>query len=346
MDGSKKITGIVFAAIIALVITACKVQQRGYVSLYIDNLTSVIDTIDSIQLPDYQMIELHKQLAAMPDASFTGEKPQEFQPMYSQQSEYLNLHLLRAKDEQVQMLQNQLNAMQKAAARSPQQTYIPKELLQIQPLNSRQTDPLTLKLFQAQNDTIQFLKSQLWNLQLQPHKRDSVSIEKEVKEMQPAKELVSGQKTFDLKALQDTIQLLKTRVLSLEERTLTGKDTPDAKQEEKDAPYIAKTDTTLIVAYYKRGEIKPLEVESVLKNIKELCSNKNVTKIMLSGFTDSSGSEIINKEITNRRLYYLSEMIIHWIAKEKIFFQNFGDIFASDTMVSDERRVEIGILTE
>jgi hypothetical protein len=39
-------------------------------------------------------------------------------------------------------------------------------------------------------------------------------------------------------------------------------------------------------------------------------------------------------------------MIVPWIAKEKIFFQNFGDIFASDTIIDDERRVEIRIYTK
>ena len=44
MDGNKKITGIFFAGIIALALTACKVQPSGYVSLYVDNLISVNDT--------------------------------------------------------------------------------------------------------------------------------------------------------------------------------------------------------------------------------------------------------------------------------------------------------------
>ena len=67
---------------------------------------------------------------------------------------------------------------------------------------------------------------------------------------------------------------------------------------------------------------------------------------MLSGYTDSSGNARINKEITNKRLNYLSENITPWISKEKIFFQNFGDVFSSDQMITDERRIEIRILTE
>lgn len=401
MDGNKKITGIVCAAIFALAIIACKVQPTGYGGLYIDNLISVTDTtapdvtplnmVDTamtrIDTISYQMIELQKQLAVLPDTSFPGENPQEFQPPVSLQTEvdfkqliqdkndaivvlrnqlnelqnfgilqsdtvfkvretvkspnaesqqiyYLTHQLLRAMDEQNQSLQNQLNAIQNTTARTPQQTYITREPLQVQPLSSRHTDQLTLQMFQSQNDTIQFLRNQLRNLQL---------IEKETHELQPSEELVASD---PFQELQNTIQLLRTRVQSLEEQTPTGKEAPTLDmQVEKDAPYPVKTDTTLLVAFYNRGERKPLEEESVLKQIKELCSNKNVTKITLSGFTDSSGSAIINKEITKRRLDYLSEMIVPWIAKEKISFQNFGDIFASEKMVSDERRIEIRILT-
>ncbi len=405
MDGNKKITGIVCACIIALALTACKVQPRGYVSLYIDNLTSVNDTfdpveaplnmvntatahvvdtttiiesdlpvllnpaeeiltissdsiymheverllkvlIDSVQLSRYHIIGLRKHLTEMPDTSFTGEMLQDFQPTNSQQADYLNQQLLKSKDEQIQMLQNQLSEVRNAPVRTPQQTNISRAPAQVQPLSSRQTDQLTLQLFQAQNDTIQFLRSQLRNLQPQPHKRDSAYLG-EAKEKQPENRHVTTQKATDLQALHDSIQLLKTLVISLEQQTLPGKVTPAlANQVDRDAPSKAKSDTTLIVAFYERGEIKPLGEESVLKQIKELCSNKDVTKITLSGYTDSSGSEIINKEITNRRLNYLSELIIPCIAKEKIFFQNFGDIFASDTMVSNERRIEIRILTK
>jgi len=424
MDGNKKITGIVFAAIIALAITACKVQSPGYVGLYIDNLKSVNDTIypgeaplnmldtaltyvvnptSSIEaeLPDYQMNELQKQLAVIPEPGFTGEKQQQFLPWdslqtevdfrqliqdkndkifelqkqlnelqnfgiiksdtsyviretvkspisESQQSDYLSQQMLMDTNDKIQKLQKQLNSMQNTASREPRQSNIRRETSQVQPLSNRQTDQLTLQMFQAQNDTIQILKRQIQNLQLQPRERGSVYIEKEAKEMQPAKELVAEQKVSDsFLELQNTIQLLKNRVLSLEEQNLSGKETPAlAIQDETDVPHKVTTDTTLLVAYYKLGEIKPIDLEPVLKQIKEIYSNKNVTKITLSGFTDSSGNATINKAITNKRLNYLSGKMTPWISKEKIFFQNFGDTFASDTMVNGERRIEIRIHTK
>jgi len=424
MDGNKKITGIVFAAIIALAITACKVQSPGYVGLYIDNLKSINDTIYPGEAPlnmldtalnhvvnptsfidakllDYQMNELQKQLAVIPEPGFTGEKQQQFLPRdslqtevdfrqliqdknekifelqkqlnelqnfgiiksdasyviretvkspiaKSQQSDYLSQQMLMDTNDKIQKLQKQLNSMQNTAFRTPRQSNIRRETSQVQPLSKRQTDQLNLQMFQAQNDTIQILKSQIQNLQLQLQKRDFVYIEKEAKEMQPAKELVAEQKVSDpFQELQNTIQLLKNRVLSLEEQNLSVKETPAlAIQDEADVPHKVTRDTTLLVAYYKLGETKPIDLESVLKQIKEIYINKNVTKITLSGFTDSSGNATINKAITNKRLNYLSEKMTPWISKEKIFFQNFGDVFASDTIVSDERRIEIRIHTK
>ena len=345
MDGNKKITGIIFAGIIVLAITACKVQPPGYVSLYVDTLISVSDTTDPGEAP-LNMEDTAMAHVVDTTVAIEAELPVFLHPaeeMGKPQADPLTLQQLRAKDEQIRMLQDQLNAMQNAAVTTPQP--ITREPAKLQPLGNQQTDPLTLQLLQARNDTIQLLRSQLYNLQLHTLKNDTVFIEKEAKELQPANELVADQKVYDLfKASQDTIRLLKTHVLSLEEQILAGKDTPViAKQDEKDIPYKTKTDTVLLVAYYSLGKVKPLEEESILQQIKELCKNKNVTKIILSGYTDSSGSEIINKEITTLRLNYLLEKTIPWIAKEKVFFQNFGDTFASDMVVSDERRIEIRI---
>jgi outer membrane protein OmpA-like peptidoglycan-associated protein len=406
MDGNKTITGIVFAAFIALAITACKVQPPGYVGLYVDNLTSVNDTIypgelplnmldtaltyvfnptsfmeaklpvyllpaeeifkissdsvyqpevekllsaitDTIQLLEYQMIELQKQITEIPNTSFTGEKQQLFLPRDSLQTDILSQQMLRDTNDKIQKLQKQLNSLQNTAVRTPRQATITRDPARVQPLSNQQSDQLTLQIFQAQSDTIQFLKSQIQNLQPEPQKTDTVYIEKEAEELQSAKELDTEQKATDLQALQNAIQLLKTRVLNLEAQTVPEKTTPViAMQEERDAPVSEKSDTTLIVAFYKLGEIKPIEEESVLKQIKELNSNKNVTKITLSGFTDNSGNATINKKITTRRLNYLSEKMLPWNSKEKIFFQNFGDTFASDTMVNNERRIEIRIHTK
>jgi len=301
-----------------------------------------------------QVNSLQNASQRMPQQTQISREPAKVQPLVNQQPNHSTQQLIKAKDDQIQLLQDQLNQMKSSAAKTSQQAQVTGEPKQVAPFSIQQTDLLTLQMFQAKNDTIQFLRDQLHNLQLLPQIRDTVYIEKEIKEVQPVKEIVVQQKEIvdqpketGFQSLHDTISLLKSRVLSLEEQIIPVKDTIIlAKQDEKDEPLTVTTDTTLLVAYYLRGKIKPIEEEKILQQIKELYRNKIITNVTLSGYTDSSGDKIINKEITNRRLNYISEMIIPWIAKDKIFFQNFGDVFASDVVIEDERRVEIRIYTK
>jgi hypothetical protein len=254
----------------------------------------------------------------------TQTNREQVQPSANQQPDYY-AQQLRAKDDQIQLLQGQLNQMQSLLTETSQQDWVTGEPRQSPLPDNQQADPITMRMFLAKNDTIQSLKNQLRNLQLISQKIDTVYIEK------------------DFQSLHDTIELLKSQVLSLEKQIMTDKDTTISAGQNENAMI---TDTTLLVAYYLMEEIIPIEEENILQQIKELDSNKIVVKATLSGYTDSSGDEIINKEITNRRLNYLSEMIAPWIEKEKIFFQNFGDTFASDIVIKEERRVEIRIYTK
>ncbi|MFO7656877.1 MAG: hypothetical protein R6W78_07405 [Bacteroidales bacterium] len=303
---------------------------------------------DTIAVLRNQVHELKDNSSIKTDTIYIFKETAKLPVAESRQSDLMILQLIKVKDEQIQMLQNQLNALQIAAATTPQQSQITWEPAKAQLPASPQTDHLTLQLLQTKNDTILFLRSQLYNLRLQSATKDTVIVENEGKDIQPAKELVFEQETSDLfQALQDTMQMLKNLVLSLEEQIIPAMDTTAlSSHDKKDVPSPAITDTILLVAFYEMGEIKPLKEESILQQIKELCSNRNVTKIVLSGYTDSSGNELINKEITNTRLNYLLENIIPWIAKEKVFFQNFGDAFASDRVVIEERRIEIIIYTK
>ena len=320
-----------------------------------DSLQTDYETTRLLQVKNDTIISLRKRVYELQNSSiiradtvYVIKEPSKSPVAESRQSDYMTQQLIKAKDEQIQILQNQLNVIQNAAARTPEQAKIASEPAQAQLVGSQQTNQLSLQLLQTKNDTIQFLRRQLQNLQIQSQKRDTIYIEKKDKELQPVKEFVPEQKTSELfQALLDTIGLLKTSVLSLEEQILPGMETiTPVRQDEKDIPHGAITDTTLIVGYYELGEIKPLEEESLLKQIKELCSNKNVIEITLSGYTDSSGNEAINERITNMRINYLSEKISSWIEKDKVYFQNFGDTFASEMTVNDERRIEIRIYTK
>ena len=272
---------------------------------------------------------LQNQVNSLQSAPYITPGPtqtnrEQVQPSAGQQSDYY-AQQLRAKDDQIQLLQGQLNQMQSLLTETSQQDWVTGELQQSPLPDSQQTDTITMRMFLEKNDTIQYLRNQLRNLQFISQKRDTVYIEK------------------DFQSLHDTIELLKSQVLSLEKQIMTDKDTTISAVQNENAMI---TDTTLLVAYYLLEEIKPIEEENILRQIEELDSNKVVVKATLSGYTDSSGDEIINKEITNRRLNYLSEIIAPWIEKENIFFQNFGDTFASDIVIKEERRVEIRIYTK
>jgi hypothetical protein len=302
---------------------------------------------DSVQLLSHQMLELQKQLAEIDNTSVTGEKLQQFRQADGSQNEADLKQLLQVKNDTITMLRNQLNELKKHTELKTDTVYVIRETTGSPVTENQQNDQLIQQLLRSKDEQINNLQNQLDQLQLLAQKRDTVYIEKEVKEELSLKEITGQQKETGFQSLHDTISLLKSRVLSLEEQIMPGKDTTiPERQDEKDEPLTGITDTTLFVAYYLRGKIKPIEEEKILQQIKELNRDKIVVKVTLSGYTDSSGDKIINKEITNRRLNYLSEMIVPWIAKEKIFFQNFGDIFASDTIIDDERRVEIRIYTK
>lgn len=317
-------------------------------SIYQREVRKLLNDInDSIQVVHQEIIEFQNQYLLNPDTGYTGKNIYTVKPLYNIDPEVYFKQLVKAKNETIALLQNQLNALQDEVAGKFQQAQVTREPLEAEPLDKQQAELFTQQLFQAKNDTILFLRNKLQNLQLQPREIDTVYIEKEHKELQEGKEPAEKQEDTGVQALQDTINLLKTRVLKLEEQILPGMDTTaPARQLEKDAPYTATTDTTLLIAFYRLGEIKPLEEESILLQIEELCRNKKVDRITLSGYTDSSGNAKINKEITNRRLNYLSEMIIPWIARDKIFYQNFGDTFASDMILITERKIEIRIFTK
>jgi hypothetical protein len=301
---------------------------------------------DTITMLRNQLNELKKHTELKTDTVYVIRETAGSPVTENQQNDQLIQQLLKSKDEQINNLQNQLNQLQLLAQKSDTVNVI-RETAGSPVAENQQNDQLIQQLLRSKDEQINNLQNQLDQLQLLAQKRDTVYIEKEVKEELSLKEITGQQKETGFQSLHDTISLLKSRVLSLEEQIMPGKDTTiPERQDEKDEPLTGITDTTLFVAYYLRGKIKPIEEEKILQQIKELNRDKIVAKVTLSGYTDSSGDKIINKEITNRRLNYLSEMIVPWIAKEKIFFQNFGDIFASDTIIDDERRVEIRIYTK
>ncbi len=334
MDGNKKIRGIVIVSAITLALFSCRVQIPAYVGLYVDNSISYSDSTTYTGEVPLNIVDTTTVIEAGPKSDL---HPAKEMIMVSSDNVYQHevKELLEGIADSVQLLRCQVFELQKQLAGIPDTSITGEKPQLFRQADSLHKEPDFKQLLQVKNDTIAMLRNQVNELKKYAElKADTVYVTRETAGSPVAEN-------------QQNDQLSRQPMRSKDEQIMPGKDTTIlARQDEKDEPLTGITDTTLFVAYYLWGEIKPIEEEKVLQQIEELFRNKVVAKVMLSGYTDSSGGEIINKEITNRRLNHLSEMIVPWIAKEKIFFQNFGDVFASDIVKEDERRVEIRIYTK
>lgn len=219
----------------------------------------------------------------------------------NQHNDYINQQQLKAKDEQIQRLQNQIDAIQNASITRPRQSFVFRERAQHQPCNDQQSDQMSRHLLQSQNDTIQHLKSQLRSLQLQPKDRNSVKSKKKNQTSKIIDKPVDEHKSIGANpTTQATSKLAKNRVSYMVLKTSLSKDATAA---------------------------------GILNKISEF-DNKRLINPNLSGLTNSSAKAKINKEITHKRFNYLSEKNTPRISKENIFFQNYKDVLASIEVVS------------
>lgn len=120
------------------------------------------------------------------DTVFVARETTKSTEAENQHIDYRNQQRLKTKDDQIQRLQHQLNSMQNTSTRRPRQSFIFGNQSQHQPSNNQQPNQLSKQLLQSQNDTIQYLRSQLRNLQLEPRKRDSLNLEQQSKIVQHA----------------------------------------------------------------------------------------------------------------------------------------------------------------
>lgn len=186
----------------------------------------------------------------------------------------------------------------------------------------------------TQNNTIQPLITI-------PQQRDTVYIEKEV----PVKETIVLENKSDkavyekLNSQNDTIKQLKEQ---LTQKALLQQKTDTIYKVNEVPVYKTKeADSLSITAFYDIGKTVPSN--DVMKELKVELESKPVGKIMLSGYTDASGNQSINKALTDRRLEYIKELMAKVVPIHKIYVQNFGDRFASSEIIPTERRVEITV---
>ncbi|MFN3756440.1 MAG: hypothetical protein ACK4RM_05760, partial [Flavobacterium sp.] len=122
--------------------------------------------------------------------------------------------------------------------------------------------------------------------------------------------------------------------------------TPDTMQVQK--PIVATNIETkkpiVFTAYYQIGQTQPKN--EIVTSLIEALENNKINKVELAGFTDSTGTVAVNKRITNTRINYIYNKITPLVPIDRIYIQNFGQNFASETRVDEERRVEIKLYVE
>lgn len=145
-----------------------------------------------------------------------------------------------------------------------------------------------------------------------------------------------------LNAKNDKIKLLQQQVLDLQSQTSSAPDTVYVQESQ----IISNYDSIKIVAYYKIGEVKPITEDSIFIHLNKINANRNIEKVIISGYTDISGNEAINKAITNKRLNYFVQKTEQIFPIEKIFLRNFADRFASDKVVESERKLVLTLIVQ
>ena len=151
-----------------------------------------------------------------------------------------------------------------------------------------------------------------------------------------------------VKDLQKKEEIIKSLELQISELELLS-------QNHSDTVVITNVDTVFAerkaseskfeyTLYFEIGQINPLKIESFENEVKKVLEKNNIKYILLSGYTDSSGSTVFNSEITYNRLAYVKSIISEYVDENIIFEQNFADKFASSEVVSTERCVEVLII--
>lgn len=144
----------------------------------------------------------------------------------------------------------------------------------------------------------------------------------------------------ELQIKNDSIQELNKRLLA---KQVMKTDTVYKYKSSIEKVGIA-LDTVIVTAYYKIGQFQPNA--GLLDSLNAVLKEKTIVKVEISGFTDSSGNAAINKRLTESRINYIYTRLKPFVSLNKVFVQNFGQTFASEESVAEERRVVVKVYRE
>ncbi len=105
-------------------------------------------------------------------------------------------------------------------------------------------------------------------------------------------------------------------------------------------------DTLTFVAQYGRNKLIAENHNQILNDLRALNVSK-VKAVHISGYTDSSGSFAVNKQITDKRMSEFLNVLKELNINEAIIYmQNFANQYASQTVVDSERVVVLKVIIE
>jgi outer membrane protein OmpA-like peptidoglycan-associated protein len=148
----------------------------------------------------------------------------------------------------------------------------------------------------------------------------------------------------ELRAQTDSLNRVLERMEAMRASAPVAADTVFKEVVRKIDRPVATTKSEQLILFFDRGAMRGHNEAAVIDEIKKALGTKTVERIKLSGHTDRSGSASVNLDISRRRVEAFQDALIKaGVDDTLIFSQHFGSRFASDTVVEDERRIDVVI---
>ena len=307
---------------------------------------------DSIVMLVNQLAALQKKRISAPDTVIVTTADIIAEPADTAGSGHQKAELLKVQNDSIVMLVNQLAALQKKRISAPDTVIVTTADIIAEPVAAEGAGDHKAELLKAQIDSIFMVVNQLADMQNQKGAiPDTVFILNVPDTLLPNDSIALDYETAKvLRAQNDSILILQNQLIDLQRQKIAAPDTVYIPKEiiiptlEDNSQIQPEVDTITINAYYEKGEIKPLQIDRILQQLKQINTDNAIVGLSLTGQTDISGNPEVNKKITGLRLEYMIEKLTAFVSPEKIFVQNLGSKYASKTIVEEERRIEIKVL--
>lgn len=122
-------------------------------------------------------------------------------------------------------------------------------------------------------------------------------------------------------------------------------DAPEEELNRNDSPKAPLYDTLKLVYFYQTLKVNANNWEEQLAALQIGLINANLSKVILQGYTDNTGTAELNETLSLRRVLNMKKNLLKLdVPQTLIYLQAFGEDFASTEKVDEERRVEVILL--